>query len=194
MKEKQFYLFVIVFILGTLLLYSCGIETEEIVTGPPFISKEKPEGEGDQLWDSSSVESDAKVQVIMPWQGVETVVKTIPIPKEALGPDTLYSTQKESFTLVANFKIYQVIQDSEELLTRFNPPFELRVEYTAEQFERSQENGYRQPRLIYWNQEDQKWLVFDGVEIDPVDGNIENGGFLFMEIIEWVDPPIGIVT
>jgi hypothetical protein len=70
------------------------------------------------------------------------------------------------------------------------------VEYTAEQWRSSvknEGNTHGQPWLVYWSSKEKKWIEFENVEIDPVDGNEENGGFLVVKISNWGDPPIGIV-
>jgi hypothetical protein len=199
MNKKHFNLGIILLLLGTFLLTSCAVDTseplirEDILTGPSFSCKEIPE-EGVRKCNSRSIEGEGKVMVILPLQDVETVVKFAPIPKDALGPETLYSSPSDSFTLVTNFKVYEDPEEGEKLLTKFDPPFELRVEYTAEQWDSSQKNERQQPWLVYWSQENQQWLEFKEVEIDPVDESKENGGYLFILLQEWVDPPIGIVT
>jgi hypothetical protein len=184
MKDRN-SIFLIALILLSMLFFSSCIT---YMRAPPFRCAERADT---QECDARSKEGEGRVQV--KFQNQNLITKAAPIPEEALDPDVLPG---ESFTLVTNFEVFEVIDGKEELRTEFDPPFELRVEYSAEQWKRSvgnEGNSHRQPWLVYWDAKGKKWVEFENVVIDPVDGNKENGGFLVVEISSWGDPPIGIV-
>jgi hypothetical protein len=172
---------VIVVIAGVMVL---GRRTDDIET----LSYSCEEKARSQQCSSTSSDEEISVQVILPLQNVE--LKAAPIPNEAENP-----APYEDVTLVTNFVIHEK-GDSEKIVTDFDPPFELRVEYTAEQWRislKNEGNPHGQPWLVYWSPKEKTWIEFENVKIDPVDGIKENGGFLVVEISSWGDPPIGIV-
>lgn len=184
MEEKKIYSFITMLLLGVLLSSGCVGEGYREIEVPSFSCEEI---NGGQLCHSTSIEGKGTIQVGFTDQKVD--VRPAPIPMDAENPDP-YS----QISLVTNFKVFE--PGGEKQLTKFQKPFELRVEYTADQWERSLDNEgnkHQQPWLVYWSAEEGKWLEFDQVRIEPIDGDIENGGFLVVQIWEWVDPPIGIV-
>jgi hypothetical protein len=112
------------------------------------------------------------------------IVEATPIPAN------LIWTPFNFVVLVTNFKIFdsekQIKEDYKE------NPFQLRVEYTEGDWQRlSKENKRENRGLAYWD--GQVWVEYPGVWIDPVNGDPASGGFLYVRINNWVDPPIGIV-
>jgi hypothetical protein len=142
--------------------------------------------------ESASIEGGGIVQVAIPWQGYDLIVEVAPIPQAA----QMISTPYQYVTLVTNFKVFKSGEEKQVPWTKFSPLLLIRVEYTEEQWNlssKNQGNNHGRPWLVYWDNEIQEWVEFDSVEIDPVDGKPESGGFLLIFVRQWEDPPIGIV-
>jgi hypothetical protein len=136
-----------------------------------------------------------KVQVIVtvPWQGREVKVVKLPVSEEAreilLAAPAPFPIRR----LLINFEV--VDAESGEPLTKFEPPFELQVGYTANHWQSAREAGEDHPKLAFWDfarpEEEQRWVEFTPEKHDfRVEGD-EEGGFLIATITDWGDPVHG---
>jgi hypothetical protein len=147
-----------------------------VINPPPFNEKEVI------LFESTCIDQIRIVQVLLFMQNV--IVEAAPIPANIIW------TPFKFVVLVTNFKI---IDSNNQMKENFKEtPFQLRVEYTEGDWQiLTKENNRKNRGLAYWD--GQVWVEYPGVWIDTVDGNPATGGFLYVRIDNWVDPPIGIV-
>ncbi len=136
-----------------------------------------------------------KVQVIVtvPWQGRAVRVVKLPLSEEAKERLLSVPAPFQIRRLLINFEV--VDAESGELVTEFEPPFELQVEYTARHWDSAKEAGEDHPKLAFWDfeepEEEQKWVEFTSRKHNfRVEGD-EEGGFLVATITEWGDPAHG---
>ena len=101
--------------------------------------------------------------------------------------------------LVANFEVRDA--ESDEIITVFNPPLTLRLEYSADQWkDYKTESGSDRPRLAYLVWKDGSWAtswqefttddIFEVIQ-PGADEKYPDRGFLIIHIKEWGDPLIG---
>lgn len=125
------------------------------------------------------------VQVLLPLHDLK--VETTPIPNDANKPRPF-----NVVTLVKNFVVCEMKSDEKKEWTTNYDPFELRVAYSEDDWNRSKENGHDRPWLALWN-EHGGWEIIDTDIIESIVGEEKKGGFLVAQIHDWEDPPIGIV-
>jgi hypothetical protein len=130
------------------------------------------------------------VKVKVPWQGRAARA-------EAVAHDTLdkLKSDRDDFKparIVANI---QIVDDEQGgLLTEFDPPFELRVAYTAADFQRAQTKN-QNLTLGFWD--GGRWIAFTsakhGFHLEPAAPNrpLNAGGFGVVTLSKWGDPPLG---
>ncbi|MBC8231536.1 hypothetical protein H8E77_18455 [bacterium] len=142
------------------------------------------------------------VVVVVPWQGKEVKVKKLPpffeeLPKqeEQQQQDPIFSAKRE----VINFEV--VDANTEEMLTKFEPPIKLYVVYTNEDIQSA--GGVENLRLAFWDNVDERWVVFTDKKHQfemrdkdswPVNEFFElpddAAGFGFASVPNWDDLPI----
>ena len=132
--------------------------------------------------------SDIGAKVTVPYQGRKIRVNKLPLDS----PEQLKS-DKDDFEpgrLVFNFEVRD--DSTGELLTEFDPPFELRVAYTAQDHARAKAKQ-QDPVLGFWD--GSRWIAFTtqkhNFRLEPVDkSKPELGGHGVVTLSKWADPPI----
>lgn len=83
--------------------------------------------------------------------------------------------------------------DPDTFLSEFDPPFELKVRYTADDFQQAQDLGGQLSLAVYINDE---WMLLTKekhrYQLLP-DNNPAAGGFGVAQISNWGDPPVAWV-
>lgn len=119
------------------------------------------------------------VTIIVPEQGRRVGVRLAPIPP-GLGPDENF----RPIRIVANVVLFD--RDTDEILTRFDPPIEIDVRYhSSDLFEVAR--LARVLKLAYWN--GTKWVVLDRDEnkftlLPPTTGMVGE-----VQISDWEGDP-----
>ena len=124
----------------------------------------------------------------------------IKVPKELkakakkfpLGKKKDYKSKDSEFVakrLVINFGL--VDEDNEDnVLTEFNPPIEVKIRYKQKDIE-SVDEAKSSLRLAYWNGKDWEYFTEKKHDFKLVpDSKADNGGYGYVEISQWGDPPL----
>ena len=141
------------------------------------------------------------VAVIVPWQGKEVKVKKLPpffeeLPKqeEQQQQDPVFWAKRE----VINFEV--VDENTDEIMTEFEPPIELYVVYTDEDLKNA--GGLEHLGLAFWDNVGERWVVFtdtkhsfefrdmDSWPFDDFGLPDDAAGFGFASVKNWDDLPI----
>jgi len=115
------------------------------------------------------------------------------IKKFDLGKLKDYKPKQSKFKphrLVINFGVVDE-DDPENILKEFDPPIEVKIHYRAKDLKKAQKEE-KPLRLAYWNGDD--WEYFTEEKHDfrlEADPDEKKGGFGYVKITKWGDPPLG---
>lgn len=127
------------------------------------------------------------VTVTVPAQRVTVKVVKLPIGTLADRPGVPGGFQPGR--QVINFELVDE-KAPDTFLTEFDPPFQLRVQYTKPDLDRAADTG-RPLALAFWD--GSQWVVFTRekhqFELHP-NTVPETGGYATVEISKWGDPPV----
>jgi len=94
--------------------------------------------------------------------------------------------------LVINLKLEHADQPRAKIL-KFDPPIEVRVRYTADDYADKEKKILR---MAYWDEENKKWIPFTkaGHKFSPEWDASMGSGWAVVFLKEWGDPPIAVGT
>lgn len=135
-----------------------------------------------------------EVTVSVPWQGREVDVERRPLTEDQ--KEELMSAPAPPFEISRLIVSFEIVDAEKEATVReFDPPFELRVEYTANHWGSAVEAGAPHPRLAFWDFEppegEPQWVEFTAKKHNFVVDGDEDGGLLTATIRDWGDPAHG---
>jgi hypothetical protein len=212
MWKKYMYILIGGIVLGALFFTACQPTEEEpveppreedLINPPAFTCKPT---NGERICKGQSLEGEdgevLKIKVTIPQdtdQVWDVVVQTEPIDlelQEMLAKAELPFGEEASLTLVTNLKIVMDPEsEKENPPLPIKPPIILEVEYTAQQWQDASGKEFASPRLVFFNQDTGQWEEFPEQDLISREGDeLENGGYIRIEIKEWLDPPIGLVS
>lgn len=212
MWKKYMYTLIGGIVMGALFFTACQpIEEkpmepsreEDLIIPPAFICKPT---NGERVCEAQSLEGEEGttlgIKVTIPQetdQDWDVVVQTEPIDlelQEMMAKAELPFGEEASLTLVTNLKIITDPEsEKENPPLPIEPPIILEVEYTAQQWQDASGKEFASPRLVFYSQDTGQWEEFPEQDlISREDDDLENGGYIRIEIREWLDPPIGLVS
>lgn len=118
---------------------------------------------------------------------IQVITQDLPEMKDLPETRGVFKPQR----LVINLKLWHADQREAKVL-KFDPPIEVRVRYTADDF--VDPNGTI--HMAYWDEENKKWIPFTEVahRFKPEWNESERSGWAVVFLEEWGDPPIAVGT
>jgi hypothetical protein len=136
---------------------------------------------------------DKHVHVSVPWQGYGVQVRRIPYQPLAELPRIEVAGQPWPYRTLLNVVIARE-DDTDVLVTEFEPPLTLKMAYSAEDLSRAQEFKLEHPVFGFWD--GCQWVLFTeekhklSYEENP-NPTREVAGYAVVELAMWNDPAIG---
>jgi hypothetical protein len=136
---------------------------------------------------------DKHVHVSVPWQGYAVNVLRIPYPPLSDMPPIEVAGQPWPHLGLLNVVVARQ-DDPDALVTQFDPPFTLRMAYSAEDLSRAREFKLEHPIFGFWD--GCKWVLFTGEKHklsyeDNPNPTPEVAGYAVVQLTAWNDPFIG---
>ena len=136
---------------------------------------------------------DKHVHVSVPWQGYAIRVLRIPYPPLSELPQIEVAGQPWPYGGLLNVVVARY-DDSDALVTQFNPPLTLRMAYSQESLERAKEFKLDYPVFGFWD--GCQWVLFTkekhSLSYEPSPNPTSDvAGYATVELSAWSDPFIG---
>ncbi len=136
---------------------------------------------------------DKQVHVTVPWQGYAVKVLRLPYAPLSETPVIEVAGRPWPHAILLNVVVARY-DDQDALVTHFNPPFTLRMAYSAEDLERAKQAALEFPVFGFWD--GCRWVLFTkekhnlSYEPNPTP-TPEIAGHAMVELAAWIDPSIG---
>ena len=136
---------------------------------------------------------DKHVHVTVPWQGYAVKVLRIPYAPLSEMPPIEVAGRPWPHRVLLNVVVARY-DDPDALVTQFNPPFTLRMAYSAEDLDRAKQADLQYPVYGFWD--GCRWVLFTkekhNLSYEPSPNpTTEVAGYAIVTLAAWNDPSIG---
>jgi hypothetical protein len=126
--------------------------------------------------------------VVVSFHGQSKPIRAKRLPLHIITPKQMMQPGFQPFRLVINLKLVEAA-DPQKAVTDFKPPIEIRVHYTAADFQTAKDAG-GSICLGYWD--GNTWTRCE-TRLDSR-GSPNKGGWLVTTIASWADPTVAVGT